>query len=115
MSFCSARGIAPNAVDATTFVAFDGALETESLSHKPATLSRRTRKLWNQAADTIPGWLAARVIIPAQPRLYSLSWTDFPPSFQDDVEAYLNRVENQDILADDYARPVRSSTDELCD
>lgn len=110
MSFCSARSIAPDAVDATTFVAFDVALETESLSRKPAALSRRTRKLWNQAVDTIPGWPATRVIIPARPRQYSLPWADFPQSFQNDAQAYLNRIETQDILADDYAPPTRPST-----
>lgn len=48
--------------------------------------------------------------MPNRSRRYALPWTDFPPSFQIDAEAYLNRLGNPDPLADDYAEPLRPAT-----
>ncbi|HUJ38594.1 MAG TPA: hypothetical protein VLW88_13060 [Hyphomicrobium sp.] len=110
MHFCCRQGISPDRVDSTVFEGFRSALENESLVRKAPKVYRTTCVLWNRAARTIPGWPAVQIAEPDARRRYALGWSAFPPSFQADVEAYLARIANQDVFADDYARSVRPST-----
>lgn len=111
---CNAQGLAPETVDAATFAAFAEALETDSLVKKPAVVHRTTCQLWNSAGRVVPGWPALIAPVPACRRRRSpLAWTDFPASFQADVDDFLERQGNPDPFADDYAKPVRPSTTKL--
>jgi integrase len=110
MHFCSGQGIMPMEVDARTFERFAHALEHESLIDDPGTIYRRACLLWNEASKSIPGWPPVAVPVPNRSHRYAMAWSDFPPSFRVDAEAYLNYVGNPDPLADDYAKPLRPAT-----
>ena len=56
MSYCTARGIDPSAVNADAFVQFGGEVENYSLVRDPGGVYRDTCKLWNLAVRRIPGW-----------------------------------------------------------
>jgi hypothetical protein len=110
MSFCTAKGIAPEAVAPATFTAFQTALEDDNLTKPPAVTFRRTCTLWNKAVRTVPGWPDVRATLPGDSRRYALDWADFPEGFQADAHAFLHRMGNQDPFADDYAVSVRPGT-----
>ncbi len=113
MSFCSAENISPDEVTSGTFDRFGLAIRNDSISPQPRQVYRTACLLWNKAIVEIAGWPAVKVPIPNGTRRYALDWQDFPPAFQADVEAYLNRLGNQDPFADDYAPSVRPSTTAL--
>jgi hypothetical protein len=104
MSFCSAREIAPDGVDVTTFDLFHQALGDESLVRDLGKVNRDSRRRWNKAAATIPGWPAVRVEIPKGSRFYSLPWNAFPPSLQMEVETFLTRAKSPNPFAENYSR-----------
>src|SRR6266404_4802642 len=113
MSFCSAREIAPDGVDVTTFDLFHQALGDESLVRDLGKVNRDSRRRWNKAAATIPGWPAVRVEIPKGSRFYSLPWNAFPPSLQIEVETFLTRAKSPNPFAENYSRSIKPSTLEL--
>jgi integrase len=110
VSFCSARKIAPAAVDARAFELYSEVLANGSLVRFPKTNYRTTCLMWNQAAETTAGWPKFRVTVPSHRRRYTLSYDNLPPTFRSDVEAYLNHVENRDPFSDDYAPALRAAT-----
>src|SRR6266404_1526075 len=110
MSFCSAREIAPDGVDVSTFDLFHQALGDESLVRDLGKVNRDSRRRWNRAAATIPGWPAVRVEIPKGSRFYSLPWNAFPPSLQMEVETFLTRAKSPNPFADNYSRSIKLST-----
>ena len=110
MSFCSAQGIAPRTISAANFNAFRQTLENDSLVRKPATIYRKSCKVWNKAAGTILGWPDIIVDVPGDHRRYAMEWSEFPETFRADANAFLQRLGNQDPFADTYAVSVKSST-----
>jgi integrase len=110
ISFCSARQIAPDQVDAAVFDHFRRALETESFVKGPRQVYRTTCIFWNRVSKSIPEWPDLIIAVPSASRRYAIGWHELPASFRTDVEAYLNRLGNQDPFADDYATSARPST-----
>jgi integrase len=110
MTYCSANQIAPGSVSTKTFVAFNHALETNSLVRNISTVYRTASACWNEAGQTIAGWPANNVDIPNNSRQYSFEWDKFPASFKKDVDAFLDKVANPDPFADDYAKPLSPIT-----
>jgi integrase len=97
--FCSANGIAPTEVDDQVIDAFMTAVRDGTFARKPGEIHRRTTVLWNEAADTVPGWPARHLTVPsyAKPR-WSTPLARFPAAFHEDVRAYLAWL--RDPLAD---------------
>ena len=110
MYYCSVGNIVPAEVNEATFSNFQQALENDSIVKRPVSVFRETCLVWNRAAGAIPGWPALVVPVPNRRRRYALDFSDFPPNFGSDAEAFLNRLGNQDPLADDYARSARPIT-----
>lgn len=110
MSFCSARKIAPMAVDARVFNQYGEVLANGSWVRFPKTVLRTTCLMWNRAVETASGWPQFRVAVPSHRRRYTRSYDELPPSFRADVEAYLHHVENRNPFSDDYAPALRAAT-----
>jgi hypothetical protein len=110
MSFCSRQGLAPEAVTAEDFERFRATLENESLVKGVHQIYRTTCIQWNEAAAKTTGWPKLVVPVPSRSRRYALDLADFPLPFQSDVEAYLDRLADQNPFADDYAKSARPST-----
>jgi integrase len=110
MSYCTAHGIGPTAVNVAVFKDFEQAYENDSLLRDPGGMVRDTCKLWNLAVATIPGWPQATVEVPVRLRRFSLPLEAFPESFGEDVERFLSREAEPDVFSDTYAEPVRPAT-----
>jgi integrase len=108
--YLAASGIPPAEITAEVFPSFRDALEQQSLTKNPVRVYQSTCRLWNEARQLVEGWpdlLAPEVV---ETRRYSMDWQAFPISFQEDVAGFLTSSANPDVLADDYARPVRPAT-----
>jgi hypothetical protein len=110
MSYCTARHIAPDQVDAAVFDQFRLALETQSLVDNPHDLHRIACLFWNRASKSIQQWPDCTVPVPNKSRRYALDWEAFLASLVEDVEAYLGRLGNQDIFSDDYRKSSSPKT-----
>src|SRR5262245_62931687 len=89
MRYCSARRIAPLAVDE---VVVDGYMryraETTALA-SDAAARRAIARAWNGCVDNIDGWPLRRLAEPAVKAMQGPAWDDFPQGLRTDVEAYL--------------------------
>jgi len=92
MRYCSARGIAPAAVDETVI---DGYMryraETTALA-SDAAARRAIARAWNRSAEWVAGWPAQRLVEPAIKTMEGPAWESFPEGLRTDVEAYLSRL-----------------------
>jgi integrase len=113
MRFCSAHQISPETVDSAVFERYRDAMENDSLVRHAKTVYRTACVMWNKAAGTISGWPERTVPVPNDSRRYALGWGDLPASFKSDVEAYFERLGNQDPFADDYVPSLRPATIDL--
>ena len=110
MSYCTARGIAPAAVMAETFVQFAQEVENYSFIRDPGGVYRDTCKLWNRAVRSIPGWPPHAVAVPDRRRKFALDLNDFPASFRVDVESFLSSGADPDVFSDFYCKPAAELT-----
>ena len=92
MRYCSARGIAPAAVDEAVI---DGHMcyraETTALA-SDAAARRQIARSWNGCVGVIEGWPERRLAEPAIKGLTAPAWEDFPEGLRADIEAYLSRL-----------------------
>ena len=110
LRYCSEQAIEPDQVDAAVFEAFRAALDDDSLVQQPSAAFRSTCRLWNEAVTAVPDWPQVPAPLPSLHRCYALPWEGFPESFRADVEEFLTRSENQDVLSDHYAPSVSPAT-----
>jgi len=106
--FISAHEIAPKMVNDETVQAFIKDLAENSFiqDKKLHGIHRRTTRLWNEASTTIKDWPNQTLTVPdfRTPRT-TRSLSDFPVTFQKEVEHYLDWLKDDDLLAKD--RPPR--------
>lgn len=112
LRFFSRTGVAPQAVTPADFEAFRCELLTASLVPDVVGAYRQAVRFWNKAAADASGWPQVPVAAESGSRHYSFEWSRFPPSFVEEVEAFLASRANTDPLADDYVRSTRQATTE---
>ena len=88
---------------------FGAGLEN-SLLRSPAHQLRDTRGAWNRLCREVEDWPGQAVTATPRRIGYVLPMSAFPVSFQQDVQAYLDRLAGCDPLAEIPFRPVRPST-----
>jgi integrase len=72
-------------------------------------VSNRTRHSWNEAvAAAIPDGPANLLTQPVWGDRYSLAWSEFAPSFVQDLENWLERLRGEDLLAGLPFKPLRA-------
>ena len=108
--FCSAQGVPPDAVDDMVLLAFSEALMTESIVKHPYDIYRGAAKSWNNAAERIHGWPQRRLTVPSKKQLFTYNWNAFPPSLQQDVNAYCRRAAGLDLDDDHFIRAQSTAT-----
>src|SRR4051812_15113675 len=110
LHFCSAQAIAPMDVNDEVLTAFHEALITESIVDLPYEIYRGSARSWNNALETIPGWPQQRLTVPSRQRLFTMPWSTYPSSLEDDVEAYCRRAKGLDLNDDHFLRAQRPAT-----
>ena len=88
------------AVTHETILAYEAELRAELVNTTPAKASYFAARMWNKAADTIPGWPQNRIVWADRRNIYCLPWTAFPASLEADIEGWLNTGAGDDIFAD---------------
>ena len=107
MHFCSAQGIAPDAVDQEVFDRFGAAIMSDSFIRNQRVAHQNAARLWNRAVATLPGWPQAAVVQPRYGKRYVLPLAAFPASFQAEAEAWLRRLAGEGDLDEGPVRPLR--------
>jgi integrase len=88
--FCSAKGIAPSAINDAVFAEFRTHLETETLACNPAKAYAKAVWGWNTACATVPGFPGSPVTSLRVGRVARRrSFTELPAGFVTDLEAHL--------------------------
>src|ERR1051325_9990462 len=91
--FCSAQAIGPVAVDDEILATFNQALIAESIVDLPYEIFRGAAKSWKNAAESILGWPQQRLTVPSRQRLFTLLWSAYPVTLEEDLDAYCRRAE----------------------
>lgn len=108
--FCSHQGIDPEAVDDAVFAAFLEDMENNQVLRNARKVHRRAAQIWNELANSTPGWPNQTVTVPTYSKTYALPWESFPPSLKADVEAHLAVLSGADPLADLDVKPLKPSS-----
>jgi integrase len=91
--YLSARGIEPSGVDDGVLGAFfEHRVETTFHAVTPS-VRRELARAWDACVDTVPGFPQKRLTVePLKSRIAGLEWEEFPKTFRDEVEAYLDTL-----------------------
>jgi integrase len=108
--YASVQSIEPAAVNDQVLERFHEALIAESIVRYPYEIYRATAKSWNTAARSVSGWPQQRLTVPSRARVFSQPWGTFPPTLEDDVEAYLRRAAGLNLSDDHFTRAQRPAT-----
>ncbi len=107
--YCSEKDVVPQAVTQGLYDTFYTDLAAHCIMRSPRETQQAAGKAWNAARATVPGWPDLVLKIQNFRKNPSLPWSGFPPSMQDEVEAYLAKRSDDDDLLDDTPK-LREST-----
>lgn len=111
MRYCSASGISPSEVDDAVSERFRQALIDESFIKDPVKAHQNICRLWNQAAEKVPEWPAARLTVPLVKKVYTSPLTAFSQPLQDEAAALFDHWAGKDLLDDSGpAKPLSPRT-----
>jgi integrase len=108
--YCSGRGLGPGEVDDEIVAGFAQALLQNPAVARPKQVHRTVCLAWNECVATVPDWPPQRLTIPQFRRDYSLDWSVFPAPFQADVNAYLEHLAGNDLMAETARLPASPVT-----
>jgi hypothetical protein len=98
--YCSSTGVTPTDVTDDTLAQFRGSLVDGSLAKSPDKTLKRIAQSWNGVVKRM-GLPFNLLTVPRAPRYLAIPLSEFPASFQADVEAYVVRLTKIDIFAED--------------
>lgn len=104
--FASHQGIDPQQVTAKTFLAFQGWIETRTLTGNPNKYVGSVRSAWNRACRGIAAW-PGMPVAGGRRHQYILPLDAFPGSFAEDLAAFVDRLGRSpldDAFAEDIAK-----------
>jgi site-specific recombinase XerD len=91
-SFASSRGVGPDDVDDALVADFAEAV-VDAKVERPKQVVRDAVRTWNRMAETIEGWPQKELPLTDSRGWRALAMEEFPKSFAEDCEAFLNRSE----------------------
>lgn len=105
IGFCEANPIPPTAVFDEVSDRFRAHLEADTTVPSPHDCHRLACRLWNQAAETVPGWPPIRLSVPdhRKPRR-SLPMCSFPASLQEELARYLDSLGGGGLFSEEAAQ-----------
>src|SRR5215472_4491231 len=105
IGFCEINAIRPTEVCDAVSDRFRAHLEADTNVTSPHDSHRLTCRLWNEAAETVPGWPIIRLLVPnhRKPR-QSLPISSFPVSLQEELARYLDSLSGGDLFSEEAAQ-----------
>jgi integrase len=95
-SYCSAMGIAPEAVGQLTLLGLHEALVAEEMVKNPRKLLKSTITLWNSCGRQVAGWPSIVLASPFKDEPIIMPLEAFPESFRQDLAVWRGRLESPD-------------------
>jgi integrase len=108
--FCSYHQIDPDNVTDSVVATFHDAMIQSSLRKKPEEALRELIVRWNAACALNPASRMRQLLVPKRRLIISVAAETLPPSFRRDMERYLARLRDGDILADDAVPQLAEAT-----
>lgn len=110
LRFLSSGGVSPAEVALADLEAFRDAIIENRLRATPEKTWDGVVWCWNKTVETVPGW--PKIVIPRTDKrtVYVRPWSDFPPSYKADVDAYLKVLGGEILDEDGPLRALRPLT-----
>lgn len=108
----TAQDVEPADVTPRTFEAYKLELTTKSLKSGAERSYSQALRQWNIVVAMSPDWPQVPMTVPRNARWYSLEWSAFPDTFQEDVEGFLDNKCLASVFDDNFRKPVSSATTE---
>ncbi len=112
--FLGSRGVLPSNVTSSDLEAYHAALISDRLRSDPEGTWNSITWSWNACVREFPAWPQILIDRVSRKESYILPWDSFDPAYQANCEAYLYRLANVDLSADDgplrAARPATIET-----
>ena len=109
--YCSRIGLSAEDVTPDTLIGFKAALEAEEVVKDPAEIVSNTISKWNGALRDVLGWPQQKLCEPNKEIPLARPLSDFPASFQADVETWYQKMSDPDPLDEDApVKPLRPAT-----
>lgn len=104
---CTVKGVEPAAVSSDVVEAFGRDLEAFSGRARPRSVMTDAARAWNRLARERSSWPAGPVQIAHRRDHYSLSWSQFPPTLEADIDRMVADACNPDPTNESNRRPIR--------
>ncbi|MEQ9448213.1 MAG: hypothetical protein RLN70_04795, partial [Rhodospirillaceae bacterium] len=109
--YCSFMRIPPDQDHRDSLLGFHAALDAEDVVKDPRKTLKHTIALWNMCRRTVPGWPNVVLSSPFKGKPFALELTDFPMSFQADIDRWAKRVSKPDPFDPRApAKPLKPAT-----
>lgn len=104
--YATQLGVEPEGVDDALLARYQADLTSRSLVAEPARVARETARAWNQTADSHEEWPAQRLTVPDNTVRFSLSWSAYPVTLQEEVERWIDWL-GRDPFVSRRFKPLR--------
>ncbi|MBC2837616.1 site-specific integrase [Paragemmobacter straminiformis] len=109
--YCSALGVAPDAVENSHVKGLLAALSEETFLDNPKVKVGAMVSAWNRLRQTQPGWPQITLTYPRKREPWTFPIEAFPESFQADVARWMDRLTNPDIFSGEGpSKPLRPAS-----
>lgn len=105
--FLGGKDILPSSVTRADLEAYHSALVSDRLRSDPEGTWNSIIWSWNACVREFDIWPQIEIERVSHKKTYILDWADFDPAYKADCEAYLDRLANVDLSADEG--PLRSA------
>ena len=105
------KGVLPASVTLADLEGYHSALVSDRLRSKPDGTWNTITWSWNACVREFETWPQVEIERVSRKETYILEWAAFDPAYRTDCEAYLDRLANMDLSADEGPlRPARPAT-----
>lgn len=109
--YCTAVDVAPHKVSDVEVLGLLAVLKSETFISNPEVTVRKTVLAWNRLTQAVPEWPQNELTFPRRKEPWTFPLDQFPSSFQDDVEIWIDRLANPNPLSTEGpSRALRPAT-----
>ncbi len=110
-AFWSSEGLQPGDVGPEALARFDAHCQGLCLKSPPGKLADAAARAWDACARSVEGWPKVLLSKPKPRQGWTLPWSTFPVSFQEDKDRWLTRRSGDNLLDDEsLTRTIRPTT-----